>query len=183
MKTLTFFFLFTVSITALAQTEPLPSEFTFTDIVAADSLSKDELWKNAKIWITEASDIRTILRDSLAGKISGEAGFMAYAQTGVLQKVSGRISYSYQVFVKDNKYRYVFDNFIFYYYHQDRNYKMVESGKTRSLNERKASGWQKLWDQHRKNTKAKIATAIVDLNVKLTFKPKKEKAKEKKVEW
>ena len=128
-------------------------------------------------------DIKTIAKDSLEGNYSGDASFMVYAQSGVLQKVSGKITYRYQLSVKDNKYRYVFDDFVFHYYHQDRNYKMVESGKTRSLNDAKAAGWQKLWDQHRQTTKTKMAAAIAELHATLTFKPKKEKAKEKKVEW
>jgi len=62
---------------------------------------------------------------------------------------------------------------------------MVESGKTKSLNEPSASGWQKLWDSHRSTTRNKMKEYCKQLELKMIEKPEtlSEKVIAKKVEW
>lgn len=166
---------------------PVPVEFS--NVVVADSLAKLDLFHNAVHWTNslKANDEKVILTesDSLAGKVSGESSFFVYAQSGILKKVSGLITYKLSVEVKDNKYRYQLSNFVFHYYKQDRNYNMVETGKTKPLEELKATGWQKLWTQHRATVLAKMKASAQQLELKMIEKPKKITAekKVKKVEW
>lgn len=167
----------------------LPVPVEFSNVVVADSLAKLDLFHNAVHWTNslKANDEKVILTesDSIAGKVLGESSFFVYAQSGILKKVSGLITYKLSVEVKDNKYRYQLSNFVFHYYKQDRNYNMVETGKTKPLEELKATGWQKLWTQHRATVLAKMKASAQQLELKMIEKPKKITAekKVKKVEW
>lgn len=159
----------------------------FSNVVVADSLSKQFLFRNALSWVSTLSD-KTVLaqKDSILGKVEAESSYLVYnQQAGILKKLSGRISYKISIEVKDNKYRYHFSNFLFHYYKQDRNYNMVETGKTKSLNEPTATGWQKLWDSHRATTQKKMKEYSNQLEVKMIEKPEtpSEKVTAKKVEW
>jgi hypothetical protein len=161
----------------------------FANVVVADSLSKLLLFHNALNWTSslKENDEKLILSesDSVAGKISGESSFFVYAQSGILKKISGLITYKLSVEVKDNKYRYQLSDFVFHYYKQDRYYNMVETGKTKPLEELKAAGWQKLWTNHRATVSAKMKASAQQLEIKMAEKPKKITAEKKikKVEW
>jgi Domain of unknown function (DUF4468) with TBP-like fold len=160
--------------------------FSFNEIVSADSAAKGFLYHNALLWLKQNPGRLTneiVVKDSLEGKLSGSASFLVYSQSGVLMKLSGRVSYDFLIETKDSKYRFALNNFIFHYYQQDRTYNMVETQRTKSLAEPKAPGWQKLWDQHRGNTIKKMKAAIADLKVKIIYKGEKPKEGEKKVEW
>lgn len=171
------------------KTSPAPAQIEFSNVVVADSLTKITLFHNAVNWISslKEKEEKVVLTesDSLAGKVSGESSFFVYAQSGILKKVSGLITYKLSVEVKDNKYRYQLNDFVFHYYKQDRNYNMVETGKTKPLEELKATGWQKLWTQHRATVAAKMKINTQQLEIKMIEKPKKITAekKVKKVEW
>ena len=162
----------------------------FSNVVVADSLSKQSLFNNASHWLSglKNSDEKTTLsqKDSILGKIEGESSYLVYTQqAGMLKKLSGRVSYKIFIEVKDSKYRYHFNDFVFHYYKQDRFYNMVETGKTKSLNDPSASGWQKLWDSHRSTTKNKMKEYCKQLEIKMAEKPEtpSEKINAKKVEW
>ena len=61
---------------------------------------------------------------------------------------------------------------------------MVATGKTKSLEELNASGWQKLWTNHRFYTRNKMQANIKQLELKMAEDPKKtEKLIAKKVAW
>ncbi|HEV8511675.1 MAG TPA: DUF4468 domain-containing protein [Cyclobacteriaceae bacterium] len=159
----------------------------FSNVVVADSLSKELLFRNALSWVNTLND-KTVLsqKDSIQGKVEGESSYLVYTQqAGILKKLSGRVSYKIFIEVKDNKYRYHFSNFMFHYYKQDRNYNMVETGKVKSMNEQSATGWQKLWDSHRVTTQNKMKEYGKQLEIKMIEKPEtpSEKVIAKKVEW
>lgn len=161
----------------------------FYEVVKADSLTKDFLYHNALKWVyaLRNPDLQmTVKPDSLKGKIEAENELSVYSQTGVLKKLSGKVTYTSSVEVKDNLYRYTFSNFVFHYYKQDRTYKIVATGKTKDLEDSKASGWQKLWDQHRNTVFKKITGDIAQLKiaiVEVPVDPKKEQAKKKEIKW
>ena len=166
------------------------SAMDFSNVVVADSLSKQFLFSNALRWIgtLKDNDEKTTLsqNDSILGKVEAESSYLVYTQqAGILKKLSGRVSYKISIEVKDNKYRYHFSDFVFHYYKQDRFYNMVETGKIKSLNERSASGWQKLWDSHRSTTQNKMKEYCKQLEIKMIEKPEipSEKVIAKKVEW
>jgi len=164
------------------------SAFDFSNVVVTDSISKQSLFHNGINWVSDLKDEKTVLsqNDSILGKVEGESSYLVYTlQPGILKKLSGRVSYKISIEVKDNKYRYRFSDFVFHYYKQDRYYKMVETGKVKSLNEFSASGWQKLWDNHRSTTQSKMKEYCKRLEIKMVEKPEtpNEKVIAKKVEW
>lgn len=164
----------------------------FYQVVKADSAKKDFLYHNALRWYYSLRNpdlqMALSLLDSVKGKIEAKNEYSVYSQTGVLRKLSGKITYNSSVEVKDKLYRYTFSDFVFHYYKQDRTYKIVETGKTKDLEDLKASGWQKLWDQHRITIFKKITSDIIQLKtiiVEIPVDPKKQKELEKKkeVKW
>jgi len=180
-----------LTISGYAQDFPLneSGKIYFYEVAKADSLTKDFLYHNALKWFyaLRNPDLQMIIKgDSLKGKIDAQNELSVYSQTGVLKKLSGKVTYTSSVEVRDNLYRYTFSNFIFHYYKQDRTYKIVETGKTKDLEDSKASGWQKLWDQHRNTVFKKITGDIAQLKimiVEVPVDPKKEQAKKKEIKW
>ena len=174
---------------AFSQNFPLdPSgEILFQEVVQVDSLKKmDAYWKGVK-WLNSLNDEQITLtkQDSLEGKLNANSFFFVYDQAGVFKKLSGKISYSISIDVKDDKYRYSFTDFLFHYYKQDRNYNMVGTGKTKNLKDTEAKGWQKLWTRHRISTNAQLKRNIELLKTTMKESPviKNKKAQVKKVEW
>ena len=174
-----------------AQPSALESEIqkvVFADVVVADSLSRELLFQNALKYVAflkqadEKFELK--LKDSVDGKLYGQSTYFVYAQSGILKKISGTITYQLAIEVKDKKYRYQFNDYVFHYYKQDRYYNMVATGKTKSLEELNASGWQKLWSTHRSYTVEKMQGNIKQLELKMAEDPKKiEKVAAKKVAW
>lgn len=165
-----------------------PEKIEIENVVVADSLQKQLLFQNAMKWIKTLGQydekFALKLKDSIDGKLYGQSSFFVYAQTGILKKISGVISYHLSIEVKDNKYRYQFYNFTFHYYKMDRYYNMVETGKTKPLEESNAAGWQKLWASHRAFTMNKMKENSKLLELKMAEDPKKtQKLIAKKVEW
>jgi hypothetical protein len=166
------------------------SGFDFSNVVVADSLSKQFLFQNALRFVDDlkGNNEKAMLsqNDSILGKVEAESSYFVYTQQpGMLKKLSGRVSYKISIEVKDKKYRYRFNDFVFHYYKQDRYYKMVETIKVKSLNDPSASGWQKLWDSHRSTTMNKMKEHCKQLEIKMIEKPETpaEKMMAKKVEW
>jgi len=189
---LTFFILLLIAIAPVfSQDFPLneSGKISFYEVVKADSAKKNLLYHNALKWIYSLRnpDLQmTVLPDSVKGRIDAQNEFSVYSQTGVLKQLSGKITYTSSVEVKDNLYRYTFSNFVFHYYKQDRTYKIVETSKTKALEEPKAAGWQKLWTQHRTTIFKKINADIAQLKIliiEVPVDPKKEQQKKKEIKW
>lgn len=144
------------------------------DVVKMDTLSKDELFQRSVRLFNDTSDpnykLLSIEKDSVNGKVSGVYQIMIYVQTGVLKKIQGAVSYSLAVEVKDGKYRYDFTDFVYHYYAQNRNYQTVDTGKTKNLEESKATGWQKAWNHCRTTTASKIEKQIISIKAAMATK-------------
>jgi Domain of unknown function (DUF4468) with TBP-like fold len=161
---------------------------SFFEVVELDSIEKETGFRNALKWMKYLPEehVELTKKDSVEGSLAGHSSFLVYTQTGILKKVSGRISYSVSIDVKDNKYRYRFTDFVFHYYALDRNYKIEENGKTKKLEDPKAAGWQQLWTKHRVYTSKKLDENIDLLKRIMKEKPiviSNEKAITKKIEW
>ncbi len=175
------------------QTQFLPlngaGKCEMTEVVIAEGFSRSILYSNELKWLKGLSRVdgklSSIAKDSIAGKISGNFEFLVYAQSGILRKVAGSISYHFSVETKEGKYRYSFTDFVFHYYAQDRNYRIVKKGNTKPVEETIALGWQKLWSEHRKTANIWVSNQIDELKVKIveTYKEVNAKAEEKKVDW
>lgn len=159
------------------------------EVGLADSISKEILFANSKRWMhhlnQEEGKVNSAVIDSIAAKISGDFEFPVYSQSGILRKMTGSISYHFSIEAKDGKYRFSFNDFVYHYYVQDRNYKLVKNGRTKPLEEVEAVGWQKLWTEHRRTAYSKVSGQIEDLKARIIETPKatdKPKGKNK-VDW
>ena len=95
-----------------------------TEVVMAEGYSKSVLYANTLSWLKglpHMNKVSVVEKDSIAGKISGNFEFLVYSQSGILQKVSGSVSYHFNIETREAKYRYSFTDFVFHYYAQDRN--------------------------------------------------------------
>jgi hypothetical protein len=145
----------------------------FIEVVKTDSLGKDVLYENARKWLQDNNfQFQFSPEDSLAGKCVAKQSFTVYARGYISKKIHGKITYTLTVAVKDNRYRYEFSNFNFDYYKESRNYEMVPTGKHKALEEPNASGWQSLWEQHKKTTQSTVNNTIRSLKAAMIEVPK-----------
>jgi len=180
--------LLATQVTAMAQVNfPLNAagKIEISDVVM-DSLEKKELYALANTWFTSLSktpglSVKAIRKDSIQGDITADLEFPVYYQTGVFQKVLGMVTYKLTVSVKDNKYRYVFTDFVLHQYKQDRYYKAVPTGMEKPLEDTEAKGWQKNWDRCKSSTNARVTSQIADLKAKMI--PVAPVAARKKLDW
>jgi hypothetical protein len=136
-------------------------EFKFSEIVKTDSLKAEVLSSKGKAWIIshKFSNVDT----SSASGFKGDSWYRVYQKGVVSKQMHGTITYKLLLEIKDNKYRYTFTDFVFHYHKQDRNLVMVPTGKTKSLNDPKAEGWQKTWEKHKAYSKKQMEVLIADL--------------------
>ncbi len=159
---------------------------SYEEVVEVDSMKNGQLFSNAKKWLSslEEEKITMTLKDSVSGHLAGTLSFFVYSQTGILKKLSGRFDYAFTIDTKDNKYRYRFTDFVFHQYQQNRNYKIVETIKTKKLEETHAAGWQKLWEKHRATVDQKMTDHLKSLQQKMKEREMVDKKIAKKqVEW
>jgi hypothetical protein len=161
-----------------------------TDVVNIESVNKADLFQRSDNFIADLSDpnfkILSVEKDSANGKINAAYQIMIYAQTGVLKKVQGAVSYSLTLEVKDGKYRYTFTDFVYHYYGQNRSYQTVDTGKKKKLEEMKATGWQKAWNDCKATTASKVQKQIVSIKTAMTtrkFSPPVAAVEPKKNDW
>jgi hypothetical protein len=137
------------------------------NVVNMDSVKKGELFQRSVNFIADVSDpnfkVMSVEKDSVNDRISAGYQIMIYVQSGVLRKLQGAVSYSLMLEVKDGKYRYTFTDLIYHYYGQNRNYVTVDTGKKKKLEEMKASGWQKAWNECKATTASKIQKQIISI--------------------
>ncbi len=147
-----------ISTTIEIHAQPFPkdesSKITFMEVIEVDSMKKEELFQNASSWLSGCkkkvkNKMSHFEKDSINSKVSADFRYLVYTQSGVLTKISGAITYSLAIEMKDNRYRYVLTDFVFHPYKQNRNYEYAETGVKKPLEETKASGWQKNWNHHR----------------------------------
>jgi hypothetical protein len=142
------------------------------DVVNMESVKKGELFQRSDNFIADLSDpnfkILSVEKDSVNGKITAAYQIMIYAQTGVLKKIQGAVSYSLTLEVKDGKYRYNFTDFVYHYYSQNRSYQTVDTGKKKKLEEMKATGWQKAWNECKATTSSKVQKQIISIKAAMT---------------
>ena len=145
----------------------------FIEVVKTDSVGKEVLYENAKKWLlTNNFQVQFTPEDSIAGKCVARQSFPVYARGYISKKIHGKINYTLTVAVKENRYRYEFSNFTFDYYKESRTYEMVPTGKHKALEEPQASGWQSLWEQHKKTTQNHVNTMIGSLKTAMIEIPK-----------
>jgi hypothetical protein len=171
---------------------PLNSDgkIEIVDVVKVDSADKEELFERASEWASTfaAPDDKVTItdRDSVNGRIVCQVAFPVYTQSGILKKMTGMVSYTLSLEVKESKYRYLYTGLLYHYYKPNRNYELVATGKTKPLEDAEASGWQKTWMQTKSSTQARINSEIGSIKIKMKQKrnePSLVKAETKKLDW
>jgi hypothetical protein len=193
MKKIIFNLLTLLPFLSIGQSLPIDEtgHIMYIDVVKADSLSKDLLFHNAEEWITsleKEKENETVITyaDSLGGELSGHSSFFVYTQSGVFRKVSGKVSYSFTVEVKDSKFRYQFKDFTYHYYTKDRYFHPVETNRQKKLEDVKASGWQKQWEDCKLDTHRRMVYLIKGLKAQMFERDEqasKKLATNKEMEW
>jgi hypothetical protein len=192
-KNLSCFVLLVLSFASLtfSKAQSLPvnesGKIFFSEVVLADSFPKEKLYKNSLAWFNSLNrpeeKFTFSTKDSIQSNATGKYEFQVFAQSGLLRKMVGLITCNVSIDTKDNKFRYTFSDFVYHYYKEDRNYKMVKTGKTKPLEDKEASGWQKQWEKHKQATLAKINSLIASSKVEIPKKLSTTPKKEKKIEW
>ncbi|MBC7922635.1 MAG: DUF4468 domain-containing protein [Ferruginibacter sp.] len=155
--------------------QPLPlderGKVSFYEVVKADSMKAGVLYANAKGWLL-GEGYAVVEADSAAGRLVASRALAAYDKGYVTKKLHGKVHYRLMLEAKDQKYRYQFTDFVFAYYKEDRYYRMVPAGKTKDLAETTASGWQKLWQKHRRNAQLAVEEDIRQLKTAALVRPR-----------
>jgi hypothetical protein len=123
----------------------------FYEVVQTDPLPKEALYANAVKWLAEKlpSWQDETNGDTAAYRFTAAYEFPVYAKGYVSKQLHGTITCRLVLQIKDSRYRFYLSDFVFHYYHMDRTYKMVPTGKTKPLEDLKAPGWQNTWEGHR----------------------------------
>ena len=152
-------------------------KITYLGVVKIDSTTKDSLFNGITKWVKRNySKYNTVVVDSVNYTIKTPGHFLVYINPGVLKEIHGEIFYDLNIEVKENRYRYVFTNFKFEYYKQDRaDYKYKPTKKFKPLEDETFPGWGVAWQKHKANTDAHVKKMIGSLYYFLTIKEAKEK--------
>jgi hypothetical protein len=158
---------------AHSQALPLDSQgkVNFYEVVPADSLRAGTLYAHAKRWLAHHG-YQVSTADSAGGRLVATQALALYDRGYLTKKLHGKVRYQLTLEVKDGRYRLEFNNFIFDYYHEDRAYRLVPTGKTKPLEDSLAAGWQKLWQSHRHDTLLGINSLQADLKTAMLAVPK-----------
>jgi hypothetical protein len=185
MKTLCCMLFLAIAGLTHAQVLPLDErgKVCFYDVVKLDSSKAELLYTNAKNWL-QSRGYSLTEGDSLGGKLVTTNAFPVYDKGYVTKKMHGKVNYQLTIEVKNGKYRYQFTDFVFAYYKEDRTYRLAPTGKTKPLEDTKASGWQHLWEKHRQNTALTMDSLVEQMKTAMltTSKPSIIMAK-KKEDW
>lgn len=87
---------------------------TFTDVVKVDSTSQATLYNRAKVWINDAyrkSNVVIQLDDKDNGLIIIKAITLYEPEKTNYKSAEGKVSYTFKLYIKDNKYKYEISNF------------------------------------------------------------------------
>jgi hypothetical protein len=137
----------------------------FYEVVNLERLPKEVLYASAIAWLTErTSDWKEESGgDGTSYRFTANRQFPVYAKGYISKQLHGIISYRFTLELKDNRYRYYCNDFVFHYYKMDRNYKMAPTGQTKPLEDQKAAGWQQTWKSHREATMKTMNALAADL--------------------
>ena len=146
----------------------------FSEVVNAESLKKDFLFLNASTWL-DKKQFKEKIVDSASNKLIASQEFLVYDKGYLFKRIHGKITFSATIEVKDNKYKYTFTDFVYHYYKEDRYHKMVPARQTKALEDKKAPGWQALWQEHKATTLHSITNYVNDMKASIVMLPETKK--------
>ncbi|MDX2188888.1 MAG: DUF4468 domain-containing protein [Bacteroidota bacterium] len=145
----------------------------FYEIVTVDTVSRDTLWKNARVWLrsllTEKGD-KVTSEEFMFGTLEASTSFNVFIPSVISKIPHGKISYDVILEIKDKKYRYTFTNFKFYKYKQNRQLKYDLTKEMKPLEDEKYFGSQGVWNSHRAELKRRVEGQILQLKKQIVVK-------------
>ncbi len=103
-----------ISLNSFAQKD---TAISYSSVVNVDSVSKIELFERARLWVNETyKSGKDVIQfsDKESGQIACKALMikdLEFKTLGIKSYMAFKIDYSFSIFVKDGKYKYVFENF------------------------------------------------------------------------
>jgi hypothetical protein len=163
-------------------------KYNESNVVVAEGFSVAALFENGNNWLHAHGPIPVrifdLSIDSLQRSYTADMEINTYSQSGIFKKQTGTITYHFQLEIKEGKYRYAFSGFQFHYFATDRNFKVVDTRKTKQLEEETAAGWLRLWKLHKQEAYSIVQKQIDDLNKAMIFQPNIAVQKANpKIEW
>ena len=144
----------------------------FYEVVDREGTPKEALYAAALGWLganaPEYQEQRET--DGTAYRFTATRQFPVYAKGYVSKQLHGTISYQLTLEIKDGRYRYYCNDFVFHYHKIDRTYKMAPTGQTKPLEDPKAPGCQITWKSHREAV-VKMMNAL-EADLKNALQPK-----------
>jgi len=153
---------------------------TFSEVITVEGATVEVLFNNALGYMEYLVDNhKNLKKGPYANEDSTEVYiplvFTVYKDFPV-QSPDVLITYNLTDSVKEGRYRYVANNFVYHYLKRNRYVKFVEvKGKSKPLEDPVFSGNQKLWDKHKEQTAEKIASVTEMLQAEMMFVPKEPK--------
>jgi len=168
-----------------AQKFPIDQEtqkITYTEVVDAPGIKKDDLYNRAKTWYVTGTGITKIaleLEDKETGKLLGKVNNPVKVNNPPLNNKFevGSVSYTITIIVKDDKYKYTFTDFV---HDSDGLPKVVscgplenkKSGAKSIISEMMPSNWQ--WNKIKEGTDETVLKQIEKLKKIMAGTGKKE---------
>jgi len=156
--------------------DPETKQIIFTEVVAVDSVSKDELYLRAKEWFAKTyNDSKEVIQlsDKEAGKIIGKGVYLAYYHSIGLRN-GGLVHYTLTVIAKDGRYKYELTDL----YHESTGAENGTGSGGYLQNEKAACGGfllnKKIWDEIKLTTYDKCNSLIESLKTSMNKKTKGE---------
>lgn len=142
----------------------------FYAVHTVPTLQKEYLYQNAFEFLNNL-EMCAIIEDSANFSITAECGVWVY-KTTIIKSLDGLVSYDLKLDVKDEKYRYLADNFVYQPYKRNR-YSRYEPVKDflKHLEDKDYPGKQKQWEEYKKWTGKKMDQFIKVLNQRMKIKP------------
>lgn len=128
MEKIVFFLFFLVSYRAIAQPVDFETDaagkFFLQEVVEVPGMSKDRLFKNAAIFLKKIkvhhSSKKYLVSDLAKDELHTKGSFYVYKLGSVKKAIAGAVMYDVKIEVKEGKYRYMINNYIFNTYKRNR---------------------------------------------------------------
>lgn len=173
-----------------AQEEILPKDetgnYTFYEVVDAHGFSAALLLENArsflKYYVNKKYKKRITVSEE-SGEVVAQSSFLVYKRGSLGRNVDGAIAYTIRIEVKEGKYRYQVNDFVFLEYQRNRYGKFEPVvGKQRPLELPYSELNKGQWEEHKKTVNEKMAVLVGEMKVamaRITDEPRqKVKVKE-----
>jgi len=157
-------------------------------VVKAKNLDRELLLKNAQKFLSQIKEVNQKKKennlevDDSLSLAKSRGSFLVYT----FRSPDGEIKYNISIQVKDEKYRYQINQFVFHRYTRNRYGRYeIDRWHSKHLEEAEFKGQQNNWEKHKATTLEKMNALILDMKTAMTALPQtaKKKKKKKVISW